>query len=140
MNRYSLLQRMGLARLPVSTDAERKVRRQMFTLVGVLLVLGAIMVIGFGVFHQRWVFAFVPVVWLCAMGVAFLATRIANANYDGKKHLERVGYKVCPACEYDLSELPDAGTCPECGGEYEPAMLKERWRDIYTKLEEKVGR
>ena len=140
MARYTLLQRMGLARLPVSTEAERRARRRMYGLVGLMLVAAVVMVIGLTVFHQLWMLGLAPLIWVGGMGCAFLATRIANANYDGKKHLERIGFKVCPGCEYDLTALPDSGTCPECGGLYEPEMLKERWRDIYTKLEEKAGR
>lgn len=140
MARYTLLQRLGLARLPVSTDAERRARRRLYSLVGLMLLMAVVMLIGLVIFRQRWTLVLAPLIWLGAMTSAYFATRIANANYDGKKYLETIGFKICPACEYDLTALPDRGTCPECGGDYEPDMLKERWRDIYTKLEEKAGR
>ncbi len=32
----------------------------------------------------------------------------------------------CPYCHYDLSTLPD-GPCPECGAQFEYAILRDRW-------------
>lgn len=38
------------------------------------------------------------------------------------------GGRVCGECAYDLSGLGDGGVCPECGGTFDIARERERWR------------
>jgi hypothetical protein len=37
--------------------------------------------------------------------------------------LHKAGGKLCPHCEYDLSNSAESGPCPECGVPYSPASL-----------------
>lgn len=41
--------------------------------------------------------------------------------------LKRLDFRVCLFCRYDLSRLPEAGACPECGKTYEVDLLKRSW-------------
>jgi hypothetical protein len=38
------------------------------------------------------------------------------------------GFRVCIHCGYDLSSLPESGTCPECGKQYEIEAVREVWK------------
>lgn len=36
---------------------------------------------------------------------------------------------LCPTCLYDLRELEERGSCPECGRPYEHTSVQIRWVD-----------
>lgn len=48
-----------------------------------------------------------------------------------KAWLRRHRFRVCDRCRYPLVELPDEGTCPECGTPYAHARIEARWRAAY---------
>jgi hypothetical protein len=45
-----------------------------------------------------------------------------------RRRLRQSDCMLCTHCEYDLSGLPDGGTCPECGSPYIHAMGRAHWR------------
>ena len=40
------------------------------------------------------------------------------------------GGRLCTHCAYDVSKLPDPGTCPECGKRFEFAVDKQAWENV----------
>lgn len=49
------------------------------------------------------------------------------------RRLKETDYRLCPECEHDLSALPDAAPCPECGRLFDPARDRAAWRDVITR-------
>ncbi|GMV70989.1 MAG: hypothetical protein AMXMBFR77_08280 [Phycisphaerales bacterium] len=41
--------------------------------------------------------------------------------------------RLCSRCCYDLTGLPDSGSCPECGTSYDPDTLKRYWGSMAAK-------
>ncbi len=50
-----------------------------------------------------------------------------------RKALEKAGYRGCLNCRYSLADLPDMGTCPECGTPYTLEHLQRSWSWTYSK-------
>lgn len=49
-----------------------------------------------------------------------------------RKTLERAQYRVCLKCRYSLTDLPNEGTCPECGCKYTLEQLQRSWVWTYS--------
>jgi hypothetical protein len=47
--------------------------------------------------------------------------------------LERAGFRVCLKCRYSLADLPDVGTCPECGTQFTLEQVQRSWSWTYSK-------
>lgn len=45
-----------------------------------------------------------------------------------RRRLQRLDYRMCLCCEYDLHDLPDDGVCPECGKPYSRSKTIEAAR------------
>jgi hypothetical protein len=45
-----------------------------------------------------------------------------------RQEMTRCGYPTCVKCGYDLTGLDDA-RCPECGTDFDPALLRQRSDD-----------
>lgn len=54
--------------------------------------------------------------------------------------VERAGERLCLGCEYDLRELEEAGRCPECGAEFNPAHLSAGWALVVPRWQRRLAR
>ena len=59
-----------------------------------------------------------------AAGVGMLVRRYGRDI----RRARALGGRLCPSCLYDLSQLPWADACPECGESYEIAHVVAMWR------------
>ena len=50
--------------------------------------------------------------------------------------LREMRFRRCLKCRYDLSASPEQGMCPECGVEYEGALMERSWRYTYDEVME----
>lgn len=64
---------------------------------------------------------------LCAAWLAtpWLWRRARNAT---RRSLVQHDYKLCTTCGYCLEGLAEAGTCPECGEEYDLEETRAAWQ------------
>ncbi len=53
--------------------------------------------------------------------------RVRRAGLECYQHLYKMGYAVCPACEYDLQSVPQVMKCPECGRNVGPEQCWAAW-------------
>lgn len=103
----------------------RRYHRRMMRLMMVLLALPAI----------------VAIVWFVATGdprafMLMIAMTLANVvNIINpitfrrlKRRVREHGGRLCTACLFPLKGLGDAGTCPECGTDYDIASTIESWK------------
>lgn len=54
-----------------------------------------------------------------------------SLNRRSKQFIQRINYRLCPRCRYDLTASPPDGACPECGRSYTEADLRSIWRRAY---------
>ena len=47
-----------------------------------------------------------------------------------RRALVKSGGRLCTHCAYDVSALPPAGTCPECGRDYDIESDKPLWETV----------
>lgn len=123
--------------LPVATPRERRLRSAVWIAAGVIVVgiIGAILA---AVFHRKAVaIALAFPLWAAVVFLVRSVVLLSVAHFEARRGLDRAGYRVCPGCEYDLAALPESGVCPECGREYDPVLLRMRWREIYDRLEKR---
>jgi RNA polymerase subunit RPABC4/transcription elongation factor Spt4 len=76
----------------------------------------------------------VPV--LVSLGVCVVGTITFIASYifsrvRGRAQVEDKQFRICPRCRYNLSGLPDPGSCPECGRPFSDDELSELWSKVY---------
>ena len=67
---------------------------------------------------------------VATLGVLMMAASIALAAVGWKRDVQRIRNlrgRACPQCLYDLSHLPDAGACPECGTPYDMDRVLAQW-------------
>lgn len=118
--------------LPMATQQERNLRRWIY--VGPIVALSTVVATLGGV-TTGWlspkVFMGLPLVWVGLIGSLLVITKLAAANYLGLQHLRKIGYRICPACEYDLAGVQESEPCPECGDHSTPDERRERWEEIY---------
>ena len=48
--------------------------------------------------------------------------------------------RLCTHCAYDISTLAPAGTCPECGGDYDVEQDKPLWESVGAIYGEEPGK
>lgn len=48
-----------------------------------------------------------------------------------KRLVQRLDFRVCPRCQYNLTANPTDGACPECGRAYIDADLRRDWKAAY---------
>ena len=125
----------------VASEPERARRRRLYIVLGfqgiwVGLLLCFALVLHFG----PGVIVCVVVIVITNFYMLWTTTQLSGMQWSARQQLRRNGYKVCPACSYDLASSPDEGICPECGLAYSPQMLKERWESAYQRMLEKTGR
>lgn len=58
----------------------------------------------------------------------WIERRVRRLGLECYQHLYRMGYAVCPACEYDLQAVPQAIKCPECGLNVGPEQCWTAWQ------------
>lgn len=58
-----------------------------------------------------------------------------------RRRVERLGFEVCPDCEYRLAGLAERGRCPECGFECDRESLRATWEEVWglVRLGKRVG-
>lgn len=70
--------------------------------------------------------------WLRPMSVFVPAYIIIAVGGFGWRRIRRVVRRadgcLCTNCLYDLSCLPDATACPECGQHGTPSQMRDAWR------------
>lgn len=76
------------------------------------------------------IWLFFPLIVLLVIVISNLRTRVLRAEL---RSIEQRGYRVCLGCRYALTDLPEKGTCPECGEAYDPALLEHSWRWTYSR-------
>lgn len=62
--------------------------------------------------------------------VAFLLAWFWATRGSRRKLIES-DFRFCLNCQYPLTGLDHAGTCPECGAAYNAHELERAWRDAY---------
>lgn len=126
---------------PVTSDAERRLRRTIRAHGAVILLLAFTMV-GVMIWQKTAapIFVFVPIIIGLVTWTAILASDLGDLHKKARDKLRREGYKFCARCEYDLATLPDEGLCPECGSPYTRAELEAHWEHAYKRLLDKPGR
>lgn len=74
-----------------------------------------------------------PLAW--ALYVAFVAGVLAWYLHHLRRLRRRVrsGTLRCWTCDYDLTALPHARRCPECGAVFTPSVLARRWRSFFRR-------
>lgn len=122
--------------LPVATERERRLRRWLWLApaVAICWTLGHVALMATRTMRPSIGVPLMASVWFVVIGLLVVASRLAAAHYDGRNWLRANGYRVCPKCEYDLTELPSAGACPECGWAFDPSRLETEWEAIYLRL------
>lgn len=58
---------------------------------------------------------------LAAIAIAWRSRRMMRAA-------QHAGHQLCIHCGYDMHDLPQATTCPECGSAYDREYAKVLWR------------
>ena len=69
---------------------------------------------------------------LCVFLLAGSAVAGGWSIWSNRRLMKRVraeGYAVCPVCGYNLRDLPDEHTCPECGLVYHLKVIERVWTD-----------
>jgi ssDNA-binding Zn-finger/Zn-ribbon topoisomerase 1 len=124
----------------VSSEAEGSRRRWFFKVLAFEMSLAALVVVAAAIFHNGpAVAACVSLLMLCNFYLLWNGVQLSALNWSARQKLRKGGYRVCPECTYDLAASAESGKCPECGTDYDPASLKERWEASYKKMLEKVG-
>ncbi len=75
-----------------------------------------------------------PVSFLESLFVGFTIGAVADgfvpygiSRYQ-RRYIRSHNYCVCPKCGYPLSQIGEAGACPECGTQFKIAELREYWQ------------
>lgn len=109
----------------------RFVRRRLIGfVVGMCLLPAAVMVTTFiGIFGKAGVWY--PVL-VCALVVVSSGSigSFVWLNRGLVKRLRASGNRLCFSCGYDVSTLPEHGSCPECGEPFEHEELRTSWLDF----------
>ena len=103
----------------------RRYHRRMMRLMMVLLALPAIgAIVWFGATGDPRAFML-----MIAMTLANVVNIINPITFRRlKRRVREHGGKLCTACLFPLKGLGDAGTCPECGTDYDIATTIEAWK------------
>ncbi len=66
--------------------------------------------------------------------VLFFASLVwgGSISVRNRRKVRRAGYRVCLHCRYLLADLPDSGSCAECGNAYTLEQLRRSWEWSYT--------
>lgn len=82
-------------------------------LLSLVLIVGAIAV------YQPSIESLAAVFYGCLLllPVSHVSSKMLEASIGNRAM--RAGWFLCPWCRYELSSLPAAGICPECGAGYE---------------------
>lgn len=72
--------------------------------------------------------AYVVATAVPGLGSGLLSIWFGRAMVREMKQAERVGWKRCWHCGYDLMGVAAEGVCPECGNAYAREDLATKWR------------
>ncbi len=78
-------------------------------------------------------FEMIPVLVLCAYTIV-IEVLVDRAVVELNKRLESANCHLCRECAYDLSGLPEAHQCPECGCAYIAEELRLYWEPWLAKF------
>lgn len=76
-----------------------------------------------------------PLAWtllIASLVLSLLAFAVWSVLWTrAKREVQRLHFRLCPNCRYDLSACQPDGLCPECGRAYTDADLRRIWRAAY---------
>ncbi len=111
---------------PKTAYVRRVARRGEWTFGGVFLVaLPCTFTVAGAITPERsgWGLLAIPAAWFAATYLGHFAQ--LGYVWRTRRRLEARQWNLCGSCGYDTTGTGPAGTCPECGSEFNTARLRE---------------
>jgi hypothetical protein len=74
--------------------------------------------------NPRWLLWYLP----CWVTFSLINGYYMYSWINVKKHARALDGRICDRCFYDLSNMNDDMTCPECGKSHNMSQLIKQWR------------
>lgn len=114
-----------------ATRMEAVFRLLMLCSLGLMMISFSLIFIGISTIIQNGVFNVIYIIMGPQLFLVLVSIGCAISNVRGRKMIQKLEYKLCNHCRYNLNNLGNSSRCPECGNDYEISNLQGYWKSCY---------